>query len=183
MDKKYIEDKVNEVFDKIGYHDRKDEIDIISIAKSLGFVIGNAVLNDEDDGFIIVQNGAEEILGIKTDKLIGINSRRTMEWKRFIIAHEIAHYCLHYENENRNGMFAHRDHKKGKNDKENEADFFAANLLMPREKFKLKFTELKEKKLEEEEIILLLMKKFQVTKKMVERRIEELELNATEESI
>lgn len=177
MDKGYIENKVNELFTQINYVDKKDEIDIISIAKSLGFAIGNAVLNDEDDGFLIVQNGAEDILGIKTDKLIGINSTRPIEWKRFIIAHEIAHYALHYKDENRNGMFAHRDHRKGKNEKENEADFFAANLLMPREKFTIKFTELKEKELDKEEIILLLMKKFQATQKMVERRIEELELN------
>lgn len=178
MDKKNIEKKVNELFEKVGYDDNKEEVDIIAIANKLGIVIGNAVLDDEDDGFIIVRDGEEEILGIKTDKLIGINSTRPIEWKRFIIAHEIAHYYLHYMNGNNKGIFAHRDHKKGKNDKENEADFFAANLLMPRDKFTLKFNELKEKQLSNEEIIVLLMKKFQVTQRMVERRIEELDLHA-----
>lgn len=101
-----------------------------------------------------------------------------MEWKRFIIAHEIAHYILHYSAAKTKGIYAHRDHKKGKNESENEADFFAANLLMPRKKFLEKYNELTEKKLQQEEVVLLLAKKFQVTQKMVERRIEELSLHA-----
>lgn len=180
MDKireKEIESRVDEMMDEIGYQDTKDEVDVFRIAKLLGIAVGNAMLNNDDDGFIIVNEGAEEILGIKTDKLIGVNSKRTLEWKRFIIAHEIAHYILHYSKEIHNGIYAHREHKKGKDDVENEADFFAANLLMPRAKFIEKFKELKDKGLSMDEIRLLLEKKFIVTPKMLDRRIGELELN------
>lgn len=177
MEKKQIEEKVTELMQQINYSDTSDEIDIIQVANNLGFAVGNAILNDDDDGFIIVQEGSECILGIKTDKLIGVNSKRPLEWKRFIIAHEIAHYVLHYSNEKNNGMYAHREHKKGRNDLENDADYFAANLLMPSQKFAEKYREFKEKDLSFDEIILLLASKFVATPKMVERRIGELGLN------
>lgn len=177
MEKAIIEEKVTEMMKNINYQDNLEEIDIIQIAKKLGFAVGNAILDEEDDGFIIVQDGAEEILGIKTDKLIGVNSKRALEWKRFIIAHEIGHFILHYSEQKSGGMYAHRDHKKGKNNLENDADYFAANLLMPREKFIDKYKELKEKNLNLDEIILLLSRKFVTTPRMTERRIEELQLN------
>lgn len=177
MEKKQIEEKAMRLMEEINYRDEREEIDIIQIANSLGFAVGNAILNDDDDGFIIVKEGEKELLGIKTDKLIGVNSTRTLEWKRFIIAHEIAHYCLHYSKEQSKGMYAHREHKKGKNETENAADYFAANLLMPREKFTKKFEEFKNKGLEHEEIVLLLARKFVVMPKTIERRIGELELN------
>lgn len=178
MEKKEIEEKAMELMKNVNYQDISEETDIIQIAKTLGFVVGNAVLDDnDDDGFIIVKKGEDEILGLKTDKLIGVNSKRSLEWKRFIIAHEIAHYILHYSEQNNKGMYAHRDHRKGKNDVENDADYFAANLLMPREKFTDKFNEFKSKGLTFDEIIVLLSHKFVVTSKAVERRIEELQLN------
>lgn len=176
MAKTNIEAKAIELMEKVNYVDDSDAIDVIQIAKKAGFAVGNAVLDDEEDGFIIVKEGAKEILGIHTDKLIGVNSARTLEWKRFIIAHELAHYVLHYGSENHNGMYAHREHKKGKSVAENDADFFAANLLMPRKKFLNTYNELKNKKLDFDEIVILLSSKFVVTSKTVERRIEELGL-------
>ena len=83
---------------------------------------------------------------------------------------------MQYDKEKDNGMYAHREHKKGKNEIENEADFFAANLLMPRKKFKNKYNELKKKDLSTDEIILLLADKFTVTQLMTKRRFEELGL-------
>lgn len=177
MEKNEIEQKALEIMKQVNYSDQGDEIDIIQIANRLGFAVGNALLDEDYDGFIIIQEGKEEILGIKTDKLIGVNSQRTLEWKRFIIAHEIAHYALHYADKSKQGMYAHREHNKGKNDEENDADYFAANLLMPREKFTNKFMELKSKNLALDEIIVLLAKKFIATPKMIERRIGELGLN------
>lgn len=177
MDERMIEQKAIDTIAQINYCDDSEEIDVIQIAKRLGFSVGNAVLQDDVDGFILVQDDAKEILGIETNKLIGVNSKRNLEWKRFIIAHELAHYILHCPEQKTKGMYAHRDHKKGKGSTENEADFFAANLLMPREKFTEKFNELKEKSLDKEDIVLLLTKKFVVTPKMVERRFEELSLD------
>ncbi len=177
MDKTDIEKRAVELMKHINYVDDEEAVDVIRIAKMMGFAVGNAMMEEDVDGFIVVDEGKEEILDISTDKLIGVNSDRTLEWKRFIIAHEIAHYILHYSREIDGGMYAHRDHAKGKDTIENDADFFAANLLMPREKFTKKFNELKEKQLELDEIILLLSKKFVVTIETARRRIGELELN------
>lgn len=176
MNRKEIESKAIDTLQRTEYEDSSDYIDAIDVAKKLGFVVGNAVLEKDVDGFILINEGADNILGIKTDKLIGVNSAQELAWKRFIIAHEIGHYVLHYNKQKDKGMYAHRDHKKGKDDVENEADFFAANLLMPRDKFMEKYKELQEKHLSKEDMIILLANKFIVTKPMVERRFKELGL-------
>lgn len=174
MEKTVIEQKTEELLKQVNYTD--GEVDVIAVAKSLGFVVGNAVLEDDMDGFVIVQAGKNEILKIKTDKLIGVNSSRDLGFKRFIIAHEIAHYILHYSSESVNGMYAHRDHRKGRSDKENDADYFAANLLMPKDAFKKKYNELKDKELQLNDMLLLLASYFSVPLESAKRRIQEIGL-------
>lgn len=175
-----IENQTEELFKEVGYDYNSNSniaIDIIYIVKKLGFKVGSALLNnDNDDGFIIVQEGKSEILGIKTDKLIGVNSNRNLKWKRFIIAHELAHYKLHYNQESDAGMYAHREHRKGKDNEENEADYFAANILMPADKFKAEYNKIRNRSSNINECISELSNLFIVTDKMVERRISELEL-------
>lgn len=173
MDKNIIEEKASETLSRA---DDKGNaaIDIIGLARYLGFVVGNAELSDDEDGFIIVDEGQEQILGQPTDKLIGVRADQSIEWKRFVIAHEIGHYILHYNKEANHGMYAHRDHKKGKDEFENEADYFAANLLMPAERFRQNYEELKESGLSFEEKVLVLAKRFCVTEIMTKRRFEEL---------
>lgn len=169
-----IEKRANSILESVNYIDNKDSIDVVEVAKKLGFVVGNAGLEDDIDGFIIVEEGKPHILNINTDKLIGVNALKELPWKRFIVAHEIGHYVLHYDRLKDNGMFAHREHRKGKSEKENEADFFAANLLMPRKKFMDKYNELQEKGLSLDDMILLMADKFLVTQPMARRRFEEL---------
>lgn len=175
--KAVIESNVEKLLKKIKYEDKKDSIDIIKIAHKLGFVIVNAELDGGEDGFLIVEEGAYKIMGIKTDRLIGVNANRIIEWKRFVIAHEIAHYMMQYKEGKTQGMYAHREHKIGKNYEENEADYYAANLLMPKEKFICKYKQYSKDNMNEEELIINLSRSFAVTKKMIERRIEELDLN------
>ena len=155
----------------------KEVVDIIKVAKSLGFIVGNAELSDDEDGFIIVNEQENEILGQQTSRLIGINSNQSIEWKRFIIAHELGHYILHYDEKADRGMFAHRDHKKGKDEKENEADFFAANLLMPRDRFIACYNSLNNSCISLDEKVLLMANRFVVTDNMARRRFKELNLN------
>lgn len=178
MDTEKIEQSVMDTFKEAGY-DVTDErsVDVIGVAKGLGFVVGNAILDgDDDDGFIIVDERRREIFGIETDKLIGVNSNRSLEWKRFIIAHEIGHYVLDFQEKNLEGLYAHRDHRQGHNKRENEVDFFAANLLMPRNIFTSKYNEIKDMYDNNKEIVDALSKHFVVHAKMTERRIKELEL-------
>ena len=177
MDNNNIENSVNNLFKEINYNIDKCPVDVINIAQKLGFVVGNAILNEEDDGFIIIEEGKNEIMGINTDKLIGVNSARSLEWKRFIIAHEIGHYILDYKQKNLKGLYAHRDHKKGHNVSENEIDFFAANLLMPRDSFTNKYNIIKQIFSDNTDIINALANTFIVTVNMAERRIKELNLS------
>lgn len=176
MKNETIEQKVQETFEQVNYNDKSDAIDVIGIAQKLGFVVGNAQLDNNEDGFILVQEGKRGILGIQTDKLIGVNASKELPWKRFVIAHEIGHYILHYNKEADKGMYAHRDHIKGKDSTENEADYFAANLLMPKEKFRKRYEELAQKNLQTDDITILLAEKFGVTHDMVTRRYKELQL-------
>lgn len=178
MDKAMIEQKAMETLNLVQLNEDTEAIDVIDIAKKLGFIVGNAGLEDDVDGFIIVEKGKKKILGQKTDRIIGVNATKELNWKRFIIAHEIGHFKLHYNENKNNGIYAHREHKKGKSEQENEADFFAACILMPREQFVKKANELIEKRLTKEEMIILLADKFCVTHIMAERRLGELEINA-----
>lgn len=179
-----IEQSVSATLVDAGYStdDCKDDnaddrvVDVIGIAQGLGFVVGNAVLNEDDDGFIVVDESRKEIFGIKTDKLIGVNSNRTLEWKRFIIAHEIGHYILDFKEKNLEGLYANRYHSKGHSRRENAVDFFAASLLMPKNGFRSKYNEIKKKCSDSKEIVKELAKHFVVTVRMAERRVKELGL-------
>ena len=89
------------------------------------------------------------------------------------MAHELGHYVLHYDEMADHGIYAHRDHQKGKNAQENEADYFAANLLMPEETFVERYNALP-KELERDQKAILLAAEFVVPKDAVIRRFEEL---------
>ena len=171
--KKEINNIAQDVLKEVHYTDNSGAVDIIAIAEKLGFAVGNAVMTDDADGFVIVKKGEKEILGIKTDRLIGVNSEKDLEWKRFIIAHELGHYKLE---SNAEEIYAHREHKTGKNMRENEADFFAACILMPQDIFEKNYNELKKREENKEKIITTLADKFVVTPRMVARRIGELGL-------
>jgi Zn-dependent peptidase ImmA (M78 family) len=176
MKRKSIEKKSNKLLVE-NLNNIEGPIDIIELAQRIGFRVGLASLPNEEDGFIIVDNDIttiETLTGITVDKVIGINSKRDLQTKRFIIAHEIGHYILHYETEESGGMYAHRENRKGKDKKENEADFFAACLLMPKKSFKERYDELKRKDVKKSDIELLLQNYFNVPKESVERRIEEV---------
>lgn len=55
MEKEVIEEKALKVMSDVDYLDNADAIDVIKIAKALGFAIGNASLVDDVDGFIIIE--------------------------------------------------------------------------------------------------------------------------------
>lgn len=168
-----IETKVADTLEKAGYKENTVPVDVVTVANTLGFAVGNASLTEDVDGFIVVKEGEKNIFGINTDKLIGINGLRSFAWKRFIVAHELGHYVLHYDEMADHGIYAHRDHQKEKNAQENEADYFAANLLMPKETFAERYNALPDE-LGREQKAILLAAEFVVPKDAVMRRFEEL---------
>lgn len=175
MSKQIIEKKVNEILESLNYKYDGGELDIVKVAQDLGFVVGLSKLPDYEEGFILVDESQKEIqhiIGIPAKKVIGVNVAHEQSRKRFTIAHEIGHYVLH---SNEKSYFAHREAIKGKDENENEADFFAACLLMPKQYFEKKYHELSSKNLSKMDIIILLQKYFNVPWKSVERRIKEIE--------
>ncbi len=163
MEKKAIEEKVSKLLQEYGYNSEKETyLDVVAFVRSKGFMVGNADLDDTEDGFIIV--------GEKFGRIIGVNDNRPIEWKRFVIGHEFGHFVLSEKKEN---LFLHRENIKGKNEEENDADYFAAALLMPEESFKRTYSEF-ESKMTMRELVSYLAKEYCVSEESVQRRIEEV---------
>lgn len=169
MEKSDIEKNAEIMLERYGYSQSSDNyLDIVDFVRKLGFSVGNAELEENDDGFLIVQpNGIDGL----NDRIIGVNSKRSYEFKRFIIAHEFAHFILHYSG---GSAYLHRENKKGKNEEENEADFFAATLLMPKESFLREYNNLKESGLENNAIGVQLASIYKVPLESALRRISEV---------
>ena len=174
IDKSTIERQVSTLLDNYGYSQEKDDyVNIIDFVKKLGFIVGNAEMSDNEDGFLIVhpEDSLNDAPDLPNDKIIGVNETRTLNFKRFIIAHEFAHYVLHYK---MGETYFHRENRKGKGPDENEADYFAASLLMPSGSFKRLYKDLKDKGLNRNLICLQLSSIFKVPAESVSRRIDEL---------
>ena len=136
MKKKIIEEKVVGLLSQHGYNVEQDNhVNIVDFVKEEGFSVRNTLLPDNEDGFLTIRPTDD-----KYDKIIGVNINRSIESKRFIIAHEFAHSVLHYES---GQIFLHRENETGKDSEENDADYFAAALLMPFKSFKRIYVQLK----------------------------------------
>ena len=86
MEKKFIEEKATSILNRIGYNG--GALDIFEVAKDLGFTIGNALLPDLDDGFILIDDTKEHIqriTGISTDKVIGVNANRNLQDRKSVV--------------------------------------------------------------------------------------------------
>jgi Zn-dependent peptidase ImmA (M78 family) len=164
--KEVIEQIVAKIFCVYGAKCYKN---ISALANLLGIKVGETInIEDNDDGFIYISKDKE-------NKVIGVNNHRSLKQKRFIVAHELGHYFLNY-NENDESLFAFRENKKGKDLIENQADYFAACLLMPADIFSQKYISLKKSKMRysEQEIVNELSDEFCVPNESVIRRIEEV---------
>ena len=174
MEENQIERQVTTLLGEYGYDpDKNDYVNIVDFVQHLGFVVGNAKLDDSEDGFLAIQTSdmSKERYGILNDKMIGVNAKRSLDWKRFIIAHEFAHSVLHYKT---GALYLRRENKKGRNDEENDADYFAAALLMPKKSFKRLYTKFKNDGLNDSAINLHLASIFKVPLDSVPRRIREV---------
>lgn len=174
MDSSFIEKKAEEVLNTFAVKDDSYNgaaVDIIKMASDIGFSVVAVSLPENKDGMILKKDNL---------KLICVNSNRNTEDKRFIIAHELAHYYLDSDNDGYVANF--RDNVHGRSDNENHMDFFAACLLMPREKFIASYEQTKDLLLLQNiettpfKIAKYLAKEYVVTELSALRRIEEVGL-------
>ena len=176
MEKTRIEQKANEILNQYNI-DAENGVDIVELCKRIGFsifLINN--MKETDDGFIIVNNDVDALPGFETNKIIAINAKRSYEEKRFIIAHELGHYVLRRQGQN---IIASRENRHGRSSDENDVDFFAACVLMPKDSFVARYNEYKSAKEHFENVLDIagrLAKHFGVPMRSAARRMEETEL-------
>ena len=170
MEKERIEEKAYELLSEA---DMRDDVpvDVVLLAKKLGFAVGTMSSKNNMDGFLLINEKEQDILGSKSGKVIGVNAGRSFEKKRFIVAHELGHYKLHY---NGQSIFAQRDSNHGRSANENEIDYFAACLLMPADGFTAQYKKVKQEN--PENVINNLAKIYNVPEDSIARRLEELNL-------
>lgn len=149
------------------------------LTQKYDFKIGAQNLEKNTTGILLV-NDDDVIPNTDTHMLISVNRDLGVDdeyiynlKKRFIIAHEFAHFMLH---KNEHTQFAHRDTDKKNSPEEREADYFARCLLMPRELVSkiLNVDNIKEQSLCDKASIISRL--FVVTITKAKARIEELGL-------
>lgn len=149
--------------------------DIVKFLKeNEGFAIASKPMADDTTGMLFVDD-ENFVSDTETHKLIVINSMLTeqpdfVQRRRFIIAHEYAHYKLH---KNNTSQYAHRDTSKKDTLEEKEADYFARCLLMPKHIIDVILDIDFVKKSSYDSKIALIARIFNVTKKKVKQRLEE----------
>ena len=102
------------------------------IARSLGIGIKLDAVDDELSGFLVRNKDTGKAI-------IGANKSHHPNRLRFTIAHELGHFLLHQgelvhldgEPASFTVDFRDRESRRGEDDNEKEANFFAAELLMP----------------------------------------------------
>lgn len=104
-------------------------VEIVRICNENGLKVFEEYLDSDVSGLVIVDDKVWE--KYDTNQFIIVNLAESAARRRFTIAHELAHFILH---RNGNNLYAHRDMTNGgtvRGSIEQEANYFAANVLMP----------------------------------------------------
>lgn len=150
-------------------------VDVERLAECLGIMLESRELEDEFSGFFINR---------KSNSVIVINRRHSKVRQRFTIAHEIGHYALHRNRSKAKKTvfidslyFRSNDSSAYKADpvEEQEANIFAAELLMPRELIH-KYIKSNELDLFEKDSLIKLADEFNVSQQAMEYRLKNLGL-------
>lgn len=159
-------------------------INVWEIARKLDFKVFEGEFKEESLSGIMIDS-KKKIKGLGTKRAIVLNKHENSKAQAFTIAHEIAHFVLHCDESKEFFEAYHvtkdkdQSRSKGKDqdelDKErrieNEADSFAASLLMPAFLFKLYYKLISENTVD---ITTVLSKIFMVEEEAVRRRYKEV---------
>jgi Zn-dependent peptidase ImmA (M78 family) len=152
-------------------------VNVEQIARKLGIDVIRENASDDVAGFLIKN------FNDKT-AVIGVNTNHGANRQRFTIAHEIGHFFLHnyegvhFDGRHSGSMMYLRDEKssKGTDVEEKEANFFAAELLMPEHLLINDLKNIKEISLMEDQDVNLqtLAKKYKVSPQALTFRLANL---------
>jgi Zn-dependent peptidase ImmA (M78 family) len=177
--KRTIEEEAQALLDKLEI--RSIPVPLDRIARALGARVSYTPLDEELSGMVFIKDSIP---------IIGVNSLHPLHRQRFTLAHEIAHLHLHrhaitqavHVDKRFSETVLRRDQKSstGTDEKEIEANQFAAALLMPMEKL---FEALEEAELdvEDEQALDDLARRFKVSKATLQYRIRNLALGRPRE--
>lgn len=167
-----IEDRAQALLDELDIHTVPVPLD--KVARALGARVSYTPLDEELSGMVFIKDAVA---------IIGVNSLHPTNRQRFTLAHEIAHLHLHRQAITQavhvDKRFAEtvlrRDQRssEGIDEKEIEANQFAAALLMPKEKL-LEALEQAELDVEDERALDELSRRFRVSKATLQYRIRNL---------
>lgn len=150
--------------------------DITKVCTSLGIIVSSLKLPDE------LKNEIDGLILVKGDsKKIGVNSELSPRKARFVIAHELSHYITQGDSLE----YAFKDeiyHGKEKSQLEQDMDYMAAAILVPRKIFKVYLDalgitgEYTKDTVKNVNLVLvdLLADRFQVERDLIYRRIIEV---------
>ena len=134
MQKADLEQKATALLQQYGYDFAIDDyINIVDFARKYGFTLVKARLSSNKDGFLAIRSGVP-------GKIIGVNARRSVEEKRFIIARGFARAELQYTDKK---IVLHREHRLAADEKDCNVSYLAGALLMPAESLKRMYLQLK----------------------------------------
>ena len=162
-DIKIVELRANKILLESNIHEVP--VDIESIADKLGIKISYAP-SEEYSGMLIRREDGQA--------LMGINSSEPKTRMRFTVAHEIAHFLFDKKNK------VYIDYRTStrlldKPKEEKRADFFAANILMPKKLLTLDFEKISKESFSQDHLIDL-AKKYQVSQDAMKYRLSNLRL-------
>lgn len=147
-------------------------VNIVNVCNELGIKVYEQYLPSKVSGFIGVDKSLEE--KYQTDKVIVVNLFDDAKRRRFMIAHELAHYVLRRQS---GELYAHRDvvdtPQRGI---EKEANIFALNILMPEELMEEVLSRLCDKEgfVMSEEAVRYIADKFKVSKEEAKARLQNI---------
>lgn len=122
MKPEQIKLRAEELLSKLGV--TSAHVNVHDIARSLGIeILEQPELDGELSGALVIKN---------RKGVVGLNASEHNLRKRFTLAHELGHFCLHYEEKDTflDEVIAF-NRSPETNQQEIEANQFAANLLMP----------------------------------------------------
>ena len=126
---KKIEERATQILSELGIN--LFPIPILKIAKLLGVQIHQYDLGENISGVLVIKND---------QGIIGVNPSESSVRQRFTIAHELGHYMLHrnlnesiFVDREISVLFRSQNSSPGELKREQEANAFAAAILMPKD--------------------------------------------------
>lgn len=136
--------RAQEVLDYFQISDLSSGVPIVEIMTKMGFKIYQSNLEPENlSAYIAIDPKFEDVF--ESNKIACVNNKDSIGFKRYALAHELAHYFFDFNDEESLYYYDTYFKKKDKKDmSEKCANRFAINLLMPRDEFEKAYNKCKE---------------------------------------